>query len=214
VSLSVCEIFYSLQGESCFTGLACIFIRLSGCNLNCAWCDTLYAGKESYLMDLHQILDRISRFQCTLVEVTGGEPLIQKETPELINTLIRKKYKVLLETNGSISMEKIHPECIKIMDIKCPSSNEDQSFFEENIRFLTDHDEVKFVVGTRQDYLFAKSFIQTRLQKIMPEKIHISPVFNTIKLHDLASWMLEDNLGARLSIQQHKIIWNPEKRGV
>jgi len=165
-------------------------------------------------MDLHQILDRISRFQCTLVEVTGGEPLIQKETPELINTLIRKKYKVLLETNGSISMGKIHPECIKIMDIKCPSSNEDQSFFEENIRFLTDHDEVKFVVGTRQDYLFAKSFIQTRLQKIMPEKIHISPVFNTIKLHDLASWMLEDNLGARLSIQQHKIIWNPEKRGV
>ncbi len=165
-------------------------------------------------MKIDQILDTVEKFQCPLVEVTGGEPLVQQDTATLINTLIKMEYKVLLETNGSISIKNIHPECIKIMDIKCPSSNEAKSFFKENIKFLTDQDEVKFVVGTRQDYLFAKTLIEKDLHKIKPEKIHISPVFNALDIQDLASWILEDNLGARLSLQQHKIIWEPEKRGV
>ncbi|MBT3175654.1 MAG: radical SAM protein [Desulfobacula sp.] len=214
MQLDICEIFFSLQGESTFTGLPCIFIRLSGCNLACSWCDTLYAKKESQVMSFDQIFKKLESYECRLVEITGGEPLLQENTPALISMLIKKKYKVLVETNGSQSIKGLDPECIKIMDIKCPSSNESDSFLSGNISFLTRQDEIKFVIGSRKDYTFAKSIIKNDLSKIPQEKIHLSPVFGCISPETIATWMLDDHLPARLSLQQHKIIWDPSKRGV
>jgi 7-carboxy-7-deazaguanine synthase len=165
-------------------------------------------------MTLDQILKKIASYNCNLVEITGGEPLVQEDTPALISILIQKGYQVLLETNGSRSIELVHPGCIKIMDIKCPSSNESDSFLMENINFLTARDEVKFVIGSRQDYEFAKSIIENDLARISQKKIHLSPVFGQISFQDIAAWMIEDNLHARFSPQQHKIIWDPNTRGV
>ena len=214
MQLDICEIFYSLQGESTFTGRPCIFIRLSGCNLNCSWCDTHYARDESYLMTFDQIIKKLEFYPCRLVEITGGEPLLQDNTPALISMLIKKGYQVLIETNGSKSIKNIPIECIKIMDIKCPSSNESDSFLSENIPFLTQQDEIKFVIGSKKDYRFAKSIIENDLSFIPQKNIHLSPVFGCILPVTLANWILLDHLRARLSLQQHKIIWNPEKRGV
>lgn len=214
MQLDICEIFYSLQGESTFTGLPCIFIRLSGCNLNCSWCDTRYAEKTSQSMTLDQILTTIACYDCNLVEITGGEPLDQEDTPTLISMLIDKNYQVLLETNGSKSIKSIHPDCIKIMDIKCPSSNESDTFLSDNIHFLTQHDEIKFVIGSRKDYDHARFIVKNNLNHISKKKIHLSPVFGQISFEDIAAWMIKDNLNARFSLQQHKVIWDPDKRGV
>ncbi len=222
--IDICEIFYSLQGESTFTGLPCIFIRLSGCNLDCSWCDTRYADTQYQSMTIDQILNQIKNYPCTLVEVTGGEPLHQKETPLLITMLLDKNYDVLLETNGSKSIKDIHPKCIKIIDVKCPSSNESDSFLFDNLKFLSKDDELKFVIADRQDYEFAKSFINNQLTAnrlsndnltaISQAKIHLSPVSGQITPKVLAQWILKDNLRARLSLQQHKIIWGPDTQGV
>ncbi|MBT6340644.1 MAG: radical SAM protein [Desulfobacula sp.] len=214
MQLDICEIFYSLQGESTFTGLPCVFIRLSGCNLNCSWCDTHYAREESRVMTFDQIFKKLKSYPCHLVEITGGEPLLQDNTPALISMLIKKGYQVLVETNGSKSINNLPPECIKIMDIKCPSSNESDSFLSENILFLSQQDEVKFVIGSKEDYIFAKSIIENDLGFIPQKNIHLSPVFGCISPETIANWILGDHLPARLSLQQHKIIWNPEKRGV
>ena len=214
MQLNICEIFYSLQGESSFTGLPCIFIRLSGCNLACSWCDTGYANTEFHPMTIDQILKKTLSYNCNLVEITGGEPLLQDGTPFLISSLLDKNYQVLLETNGSKSIKDIPSDCIKIMDIKCPSSNESDSFLSENINFLTQQDEIKFVIGSRKDYEFAKAIIDTELKKNSPTKIHLSPVFGLISPDAIAAWMIDDNLHARLSLQLHKIIWDPDKRGV
>ena len=159
MSLNLCEIFYSLQGESTFTGIPCIFVRLSGCNLDCAWCDTRYAENERTPLSIEKIIDQIKRFGCNLIEITGGEPLLQKETPDLISQLLEMDFQVLLETNGSQSIQNIDPRCIRILDIKCPSSNESDSFLYENLTYLTRRDEIKFVIGSRQDYEFARSII-------------------------------------------------------
>ncbi|MEN8212111.1 MAG: radical SAM protein [Thermodesulfobacteriota bacterium] len=212
--INICEIFYSLQGESTFAGLPCIFIRLSGCNLDCSWCDTRYANTQYHSMTFDQILNQIRDYHCNLVEVTGGEPLHQKDTPSLISMLLDKNYHVLLETNGSKSIKNIHSNCIKIIDIKCPSSSESDSFLFENLEYLTDDDELKFVIADRQDYEFAKSMIENRLTTVSQTKIHLSPVFSQITPEILAKWILEDSLRARLSLQQHKIIWDPDTRGV
>ncbi|MEN8212357.1 MAG: radical SAM protein [Thermodesulfobacteriota bacterium] len=212
--INICEIFYSLQGESTFAGLPCIFIRLSGCNLDCSWCDTSYANTQYRSMSFDQILNQIKNYPCNMVEVTGGEPLHQKGTPSLISMLLEKNYHVLLETNGSISIKNIHSNCIKIIDIKCPSSNESDSFLFENLEYLTEDDELKFVIADRRDYEFAKSMIENRLTTVSQNKIHLSPVFGQITPEILAKWILEDSLRARLSLQQHKIIWDPETQGV
>lgn len=214
MKLDICEIYYSLQGESTFTGLPCIFIRLSGCNLNCSWCDSRFAEEDTHVMSIDQILKKIEAYNCNLVEITGGEPLLQKDTPTLISVLLEKKYQVLLETNGSQSIENVDPDCIKIMDIKCPSSNESDSFLLENILFLTQQDEIKFVIGSIEDYEYAKSIIENQLTGISQKKIHLSPVFGQISPDAIAARIIEDNLHARLSLQQHKIIWDPERRGV
>jgi len=219
VSLDICEIFYSLQGESTRTGLPCVFVRLSGCNLSCSWCDTAYAAVQSasmppVSMTIGQIVDRVAAFECPMVEITGGEPLIQPQTPALISVLLEKGFQVLLETNGSLSIASVDPACVRIMDVKCPSSGEAGSFLFDNFNHMTARDEIKFVVGSRQDYDYAASVIKTHLASHPREKIHICPVFETIALSDLAAWILKDRLGARLSLQQHKIIWDPDLRGV
>ena len=214
MSLNLCEIFYSLQGESTFTGIPCTFVRLSGCNLNCTWCDTGYARDESVSMPIKKIIDQVKTFDCSLVEITGGEPLLQAETPELISRLLALNFQVLLETNGSLSIRDIDPRCIRILDIKCPSSNEPDAFLYENMNYLTERDEIKFVIGSMEDYEFAKAMIENALSKISQKKIHLSPVFGYIQPEAIAARIIEDNLHARLSLQQHKIIWAPEKRGV
>jgi len=219
LSLDVCEIFYSLQGESSFAGLPCVFVRLSGCNLNCSWCDTVYAKTESTRIAIKDILHKVKSFGCNLVEITGGEPLIQQKTPYLITLLIDEGFNVLVETNGSISIENLPCECIKIIDIKCPSSNESLHNFFGNLTFMTQKDEIKFVIASKKDYKFAKNIIENKLQsyypvKIMNKHIHLSPVFGKIDPADLGSWILKDRLKARLSMQIHKIIWAPEMRGI
>lgn len=214
MGLKICEIFYSLQGESTRTGLPCVFVRLSGCNLSCAWCDTTYAATESVSMTMDQIIEKIDAFGCPLVEITGGEPLIQTQTPDLISNLLKKGFQVLLETNGSQSIASVDPACVRIMDVKCPSSNEAGSFLVDNFTHMTRNDEIKFVVGSRQDYEFALSVIKEHLTGHPKERIHISPVSGAISLPDLAQWILQDHLNARLSLQQHKIIWDADIRGV
>ncbi len=216
MALNICEIFYSLQGESTFAGLPCVFVRLSGCNLDCAWCDTRYSKNESESkpMSLETIREKVRTFGCPLVEITGGEPLIQAQTPELIETLLEEGYQVLLETNGSRDIQDVDHRCIRILDVKCPSSGEQGSFLTENLTRLTRHDEIKFVIGSREDYEFARQMIQARLQNRPADKIHLSPVWDRVAFQDLAAWILEDRLNARLSIQQHKVIWDPNQRGV
>ena len=212
--LDIYEIFYSLQGESTRTGLSCVLVRLSGCNLSCSWCDTTYAAAQPICMTINQIVDQVAAFGCPMVEITGGEPLIQAQTPELISVLLEKGFQVLLETNGSRSIASVDQDCIRIMDVKCPLSGEAGSFLLDNFNHMTAKDEIKFVVGSRQDYEYAGSIIKKYLVKHPREQIHICPVFGAIELSDLAAWILKDRLGARLSLQQHKIIWNPDLRGV
>ncbi len=219
MSLNLCEIFHSLQGESSFAGLPCVFVRLSGCNLNCSWCDTVYAKTESKKVSIQKIVKRVKAFGCSLVEITGGEPLIQEKSSYLISLLIREGFQVLVETNGSISIKNIPGECIKIIDIKCPLSGESSKNFFGNLDLITKKDEIKFVIAGKEDYDFAKEIIHTKLMDngspVIPYKnIHLSPVFGKINPDKLAKWILQDRLKARLSMQIHKVIWDPDKRGV
>jgi 7-carboxy-7-deazaguanine synthase len=215
MSLKVNEIFYSIQGESSFSGLPCVFVRLSGCNLRCSYCDTQYAyddGEDMYIAD---ILDRMSGYNCRLVEVTGGEPLIQEETPELIRHLLNNGYKVLLETNGSRDISIVDERCTRIMDIKCPSSGEHGCNDLENLRRIGDNDELKFVIADRADYEYAKEILDlARKKSTGSSTVHFSPCFGRMDLKELAEWILKDALDVRLHIQLHKIIWGPHVKGV
>jgi 7-carboxy-7-deazaguanine synthase len=214
MSIKINEIFFSIQGESLYSGIPCVFIRLAGCNLRCTYCDTAYAWDEGIYMDKKEIMDRIKKFTCRLVEITGGEPLVQDETPSLIDTLIDSGYTVLLETNGSIDIRKTSPECIKIMDIKCPSSNESGKNCLENIHYLGKKDQIKFVIGCREDYLFARNIFQEYCMCITNGNVLFSVNTTTLAPHELAEWILEDSLDVRFHLQLHKIIWPEIKRGV
>lgn len=213
--LRVNEIFYSLQGESSFTGLPCVFVRLSGCNLRCSYCDTRYAYEEGLEMEVPDVIARVSAYRCRLVEVTGGEPLTQEEAPALVSGLLDFGFTVLLETNGSMDIGGIDRRCIRILDIKCPSSGEADKNDFGNLSLLTHEDEIKFVVGDRADYEYAKGIMQEFAGVIGSLKPPlISPVFGKIDLKSLAAWIIADRLNARLQVQLHKIIWGPERRGV
>jgi 7-carboxy-7-deazaguanine synthase len=215
VSLIVNEIFYSIQGESSFAGRPCVFIRLTGCNLRCDYCDTQYAYHEGDELDIAGILDKIAAYKCPLVEVTGGEPLIQKDTPALIYSLLEEGYEVLLETNGSLATAEIDKRCVKIIDIKCPSSGEHEKCDPDILASLSDKDEVKFVVGDRKDYEYAKEMLAIMRRKPLSRNTaHFSPVFEKMDPRVLAEWILEDHLDAELNLQIHKFIWDPERRGV
>ena len=213
--LRVNEIFYSIQGESTFAGFPCIFIRMTGCNLRCTYCDTTYAYDQGDDIRLDSILATVKKFDCSLIEITGGEPLIQNETPDLISTLINNGYTVLLETNGSQDISAVDTRCTRIVDIKCPSSGMDNKNYWKNLDYITPNDQLKFVIAHRQDYLYAKKVLDAAaIKRIKKLLINFSPVFNEIDLKDLAEWILEDNLPVRLQIQLHKYIWGEYRRGV
>ncbi|ABC78119.1 radical SAM protein [Syntrophus aciditrophicus] len=213
--LKVNEIFYSIQGESSFIGIPCVFVRLTGCNLRCSYCDTRYAYEEGTLWDIPDILDRISSYHCPLVEITGGEPLIQKETPLLIRDLLDRGCHVLLETNGSRPIRTIDERCVRIVDIKCPSSGESRSNDYRNLDDLTGQDEIKFVLGERKDYEFAKEILISRnLANRISHPPIFSPVTNSLDPKKLVRWILEDHLPVRFQLQLHKILWGNDVRGV
>jgi len=214
MALKVNEIFFSIQGESLYAGRPCIFVRLSGCNLRCSYCDTRYAYKEYKKMEAAEIMEQISSFKCLLVEITGGEPLLQKETPFLIQMLVEKGYEVLLETNGSLDISMVNDRCIKIVDMKCPTSRESGRNILENLKRLSIKDQVKFVIGNRKDYEYAVEIKNLINDGFPAGNILFSPIFGKIKPSILAKWILEDELNVRLHLQQHKIIWPDKERGV
>jgi len=215
VSLKVNEIFYSIQGESSFAGLPCVLVRLTGCNLRCSYCDTRYAYEEGTLWNIPAIIDRVSSCQSRLVEITGGEPLLQEETPLLIHELLDRGYDVLIETNGSKPIRAVDRRCVRIVDIKCPSSGESHNNDYSILDDLTEQDEVKFVVGERNDYEFAKEILSSRILKTRISRPPIlSPVTQRLDPKNLAEWILDDHLYVRLQLQLHKILWGSDTRGV
>ena len=215
MSLKVNEIFFSIQGESSHAGRPCAFIRLAGCNLRCSYCDTRYAYEEGSWQEMNDIEQEIRPFGCSLVEVTGGEPLLQAETPELVRRLLDNGYTVLLETNGSLDIGAIDERCCRIVDMKCPSSGEVEKNRLENLAILTPNDEVKFVIADRGDFDYARALIAERLSSRRDLKPPLfSTVFGRLDPASLARWILEKHIDVRLQIQLHKVIWGPEKHGV
>lgn len=206
--LQITEIYYSIQGESSFQGKPCIFIRLTGCDLRCTWCDTEYAfhGGKKYSID--QILEEIKKFKCELIEITGGEPLLQKDVFKLAQALIDNGYTVLLETGGHRSIKNIPKKVITIMDIKCPGSGENAKNHLENINHLKPHDEIKFVIADKKDFLWAKELVQTKL-KNKRIQIHFSPVYKKLKPEELSQWILKSALPVKMTTQLHKQLGLP-----
>lgn len=214
MTLKVNEIFYSIQGESSRAGCPTVFIRLSGCNLRCSYCDTKYAYEDGQEMEMSQILEAVKEFGCHLVEITGGEPLLQKETSAFISKLLDDSYTVMLETNGSLDIGEIDGRCIKIIDVKCPSSGEHEKNLFSNFEKMNKNDELKFVIETKEDYNYAKDQLLIYDIIIPPGNIHFSPVFEKLSPQDLSAWILEDNLNVRMTPQLHKFIWPDKDRGV
>ncbi|MEJ2716600.1 MAG: radical SAM protein [Deltaproteobacteria bacterium] len=213
MGLKVCEIYKSIQGESSYVGLPCTFVRLSGCNLRCLYCDTTYALEGGEERSIAQILEEVDPHKQDLVEITGGEPLFQEETPLLASALLEQGCTVLVETNGSLDISVLPEHTIRIMDIKCPSSGESDKVLWENIWKLTKSDEVKFVIADRHDYEWARGIIRDRFE-IARTRILLSTVFGELPPRNLVEWMLEDGLQARFQVQIHKLIWPHDARRV
>jgi 7-carboxy-7-deazaguanine synthase len=211
--LVVNEIFASIQGESSWAGIPCVFVRLTGCNLRCTWCDTEYAFDEGEKLAIAEIIQRIDAFGLATVEITGGEPLLQPGTATLAERLIAAGKKVLVETSGASPIDVLPPGVIRIMDIKCPSSGESDRNHWPNIDHLTSGDEVKFVLGNRDDYDWARDVVE-RYQLTTRCTVLFSPVFGQLDPRALADWILSDRLAVRLQVQLHKYIWSPEARAV
>ncbi len=211
--LYVSEIFLSIQGESTYAGLPCVFVRLAGCNLVCSWCDTVYARtrENARALSVEEAVSEVKKFNRPLVEITGGEPLAQAEAGFLAARLLDEGCTVLMETNGSLSLSGLDARVVKIVDVKCPSSGEAGSFLMENIDHLTPDDEVKFVIANRRDFEYAKDFIEKNLRG-MALSILFSPVRSAIEPGELAEWILKDGLDVRLQLQMHAYIW-PGERG-
>lgn len=211
--MKVNEIFFSIQGESTYAGLPCAFVRLAGCNLRCSYCDTTHAYDEGDEKTLDVVVEALTAYPTKLVEVTGGEPLLQPETPALLSALADRGKSVLIETNGSVSLEGIDPRVTAIMDVKCPGSGMSGRVMWENIGLLQPRDEVKFVLTDRTDYEWALEVIE-KYRLSGKNKVHLSPAFGVLEPKRLASWILEDGLDARLQLQLHKYIWPDIERGV
>ncbi|MFO7716015.1 radical SAM protein [Desulfosarcina sp.] len=214
MNLKVNEIFYSIQGESVYAGLPCVFVRLTGCNLRCSYCDTEYAYDDGTVMTVPQILEKIQNFDCSLVEITGGEPLVQQGTPVLVEDLLASDYQVLMETNGSLNIDRVNRRCSRIMDIKCPSSGEQAMNDPGNLKRLTANDQVKFVIGDHDDFLFAEQMLSLLPASLLPDRVLFSAVSGLLSPDCLARWMLDDRIKARLQVQLHKVIWPDRDRGV
>ena len=210
--LKINEIFYSIQGESSKSGMPCIFIRLTYCNLRCSYCDTDYSFHEGKDMNIDQILTKIKIYNCNLVEVTGGEPLLQKESIDLMNALLKKNYEVMLETGGSLPIKDVPKEVIKIIDFKCPSSNMHKKNDWSILKDIQTHDEIKFVIGNIDDYEWTKNKINK--YNLNNKDILLSPVHDILEPKTLSEWILKDGINARLQLQLHKYIWHPDTKGV
>lgn len=212
-SLRITEIFYSLQGESSFAGLPTVFVRLTGCPLRCVYCDTAYAFEGGERRSLIEIVEEVVGYSTPYVTVTGGEPLAQPEVKPLMTALLDRGKTITLETSGAMSIEGIDSRVIKILDLKTPSSGEMHRNLESNIEFLSSGDEVKFVIGDRADFDWAVSkIIQFNLQERVSDCL-MSPVYGQLAPSQLADWVLQDNVPARLQIQLHKLLWG-DRQGV
>jgi len=213
--LRVTEIFHSIQGESSYAGQPCVFVRTTGCNLRCVWCDTEYAFYGGRDMSVDEILSEVGRIgpDCRLVELTGGEPLLQHDIGDLARRLLDSGYTVLCETSGSLPVDRVPPEVIKIVDLKAPGSGEQSSNDWRNLAMLNPHqDELKFVISSREDYEWAAR--QVRERDLARFAVHLSPEFESQDARELAEWVLADGLQARVQLQVHKFIWEPSARGV
>jgi 7-carboxy-7-deazaguanine synthase len=212
--LKINEIYHSIQGESTSAGRTCVFIRLTYCNLRCTYCDTEYAFYEGKDMSVQQVIDEIEKYKCKLVEITGGEPLVQMdECIDLMHKLCDLGYEVMIETGGSLSIKEIDSRVKIIMDLKCPSSGMEKKNLYENVQYLKSTDELKFVIGNREDYEWSveklnKYHLQGKCE------ILFSVVFGELEPVDLVNWILEDKLDVRFQLQMHKYIWHPETKGV
>lgn len=211
--MRVTEIFKSIQGESTYAGLPCVFIRLTGCNLRCTWCDTEYAFHEGKEMTLDEVLTEVRRYHCRLVEVTGGEPLHQEETSSFIEKLCAEGYDCLIETSGAIDISRVDSRAHVIMDIKCPGSGMSERMYWKNVDRLTHKDNVKCVIQDRQDYEWARDVVK-KYALLSRCPVLFAPVFGALDPKVLAEWILEDGLPVRLQLQLHKYIWAPSMRGV
>jgi len=212
--LTVNEIFHSIQGESSYAGRPCVFVRLTACDLRCSWCDTTYAFHEGRKRALDEILREVDAFDCPLVEVTGGEPLLQDEVYPLMDALVASGRTVLLETGGHRDTSRVPDGVITILDVKCPGSGESTKNDWDNLSRLRAHDEVKFVIRDRADYEYAKDVILRHNLSTCAAAVHLSPVHGVMDARTLAEWTLADRLPARVQLQVHKFIWSPDTRGV
>lgn len=223
----VTEIFKSIQGEGTRAGLPCIFVRLTGCNLRCAWCDTEYAFYGGKKHSVTEVCEKVAELAGTgaaripLVEITGGEPLLQPETPELARELLASGYTVMIETSGERFVGHLPQEVIKIVDVKCPDSGEADTFDLANLEVLSPDDEMKFVISTRRDYDFARDFTQQHRLAERVNQVLFSPVFGDpagrwegLEARTLVEWILADGLPVRLGLQLHKFVWDPATKGV
>lgn len=226
--MQITEIFHSIQGESSFAGLPCVFVRLTGCNLRCDWCDSEYTFTGGRRMTLDEVMAEVERFEpVKLVEITGGEPMLQeREVVPLMQRLLSAGYRVLLETSGERPLEGVPNEVVKIVDVKCPNSGEAGTFRMSNLATLRPHDEIKFVLADRSDYEFARGFVYEHELPGRVAGVIFSPAFRKdargerdtshclLDPRELAEWILEDGLPVRLGLQIHKFIWQPEMKGV
>ncbi len=211
--LTVTEIFAGIQGETSYSGLPFAFVRLTGCNLRCRYCDTTYAYDSGREFPLEEVVSRIDAFGLRRVCVTGGEPMLQGSAPSLVKTLLDRGHMVLVETNGTVPLSPLDPEAVKIMDVKCPASGEHGKMLWSNFGHLTDRDEVKFVITTAEDYRYAKDVLK-RYRGKARWGVLFSPAFGFLPPEKLAGWILEDALDVRLQLQIHKFVWGPDRRGV
>ncbi len=212
--LTIHEIFYSIQGESTYAGRPCVFVRLTACDLRCSWCDTEYAFHEGHKQSLDEVLAEVDRLDCPLVEVTGGEPLLQEGVYPLMQSLLDRGSTVLVETGGDRSTARVPEGVVTILDVKCPGSGEAHRNDWSNLERLRPRDEVKFVVRDREDYEFARDVITKYRLERCAAAVHLSPVHGVMDLRLLSEWVLADRLPARVQVQLHKYIWDPGTRGV
>jgi 7-carboxy-7-deazaguanine synthase len=211
--MRITEIYQSIQGESSYAGLPCIFVRTTGCDLRCSWCDSEFTFTGGTTMSLDEIMAEVEKYDCKLVELTGGEPLLQKEINQLAERLADAGYKVLIETGGHRDISILDPRVIRIMDLKCPDSGECEKNLWSNLEHLRPIDEVKFVIASRKDYEWT---LQTIRQHQLEDHVGIliSTVFGAVKAEQVVDWMLADKLRARFQLQLHKYIWEPTARSV
>lgn len=213
--MQITEIFRSIQGESTYAGLPCTFVRLTGCNLRCVWCDTEYSFYGGSKMSLDEVISKVGEFGVRLVEITGGEPLLQDEVYALMDRLLDEGYTVMLETSGERPIDRVPREVVKVVDVKCPDSGEADTFALQNLDWLAPHDQIKFVISGRRDYEFAREFTTEHELTERTAAVIFSPVHGKVDLPQMAGWILEDGLQkVRFGSQLHKTIWGADAQGV